>query len=240
MHSRPYSVSRTHAQPDLHRKCRLQDSCNSARCAQHAHAHTTRAELCLNCKIARAVLSMRMHTPPACLNCKMLVCYFGLSNGGLGAILCMHSPRQMRAVWSSRLLRLLAKQQLAAAHAYVCMRWQYSAGNTTLEWKYRIDCTVSCCLEYNNSSRFTFTVCPRNCPATAPQPIRINPGSMTAMNTFAKQRGPKNNKNHSPACLHVCWQRLKNTKKHQKTTWAAKTNLKKLEEDMFCSDAKTP
>ena len=23
-------------------KCRLQDSCNSARCAQHAHAHTTR------------------------------------------------------------------------------------------------------------------------------------------------------------------------------------------------------
>ena len=106
----------------------------------------------------------------------MLVCYFGLSNGGLGAILCMHSPRQMRAVWSSRLLRLLAKQQLAAAHAYVCMRWQYSAGNTTLEWKYRIDCTVSCCLEYNNSSRFTFTVCPRNCPATAPQPIRINPG----------------------------------------------------------------
>ena len=119
---------------------------------------------------------MRMHTPPACLNCKMLVCYFGLSNGGLGAILCMHSPRQMRAVWSSRLLRLLAKQQLAAAHAYVCMRWQYSAGNTTLEWKYRIDCTVSCCLEYNNSSRFTFTVCPRNCPATAPQPIRINPG----------------------------------------------------------------
>jgi len=183
---------------------------------------------------------MRMHTPPACLNCKMLVCYFGLSNGGLGAILCMHSPRQMRAVWSSRLLRLLAKQQLAAAHAYVCMRWQYSAGNTTLEWKYRIDCTVSCCLEYNNSSRFTFTVCPRNCPATAPQPIRINPGSMTAMNTFAKQRGPKNNKNHSPACLHVCWQRLKNTKKHQKTTWAAKTNLKKPEEDMFCSDAKTP
>ena len=122
----------------------------------------------------------------------------------------------------------------------MCMRWQYSAGNTTLEWKYRIDCTVSCCLEYNNSSRFTFTVCPRNCPATAPQPRRINPGSMTAMNTFAKQRGPKNNKNHSPACLHVCWQRLKNAKKHQKTTWAAKTNLKKPEEDMFCSDAKTP
>ena len=174
MHSRPYSVSRTHAQPDLHRKCRLQDSCNSARCAQHAHAHTTRAELCLNCKIARAVLSMRMHTPPACLNCKMLVCYFGLSNGGLGAILCMHSPRQMRAVWSSRLLRLLAKQQLAAAHAYVCMRWQYSAGNTTLEWKYRIDCTVSCCLEYNNSSRFTFTVCPRNCPATYTYQSRLN------------------------------------------------------------------
>ena len=50
---------------------------------------------------------------------------------------------------------------------------------------------------------------------------------MTAMNTFAKQRGPKNNKNHSPACLHVCWQRLKNTKKHQKTPWAAKTNLKR-------------
>ena len=177
-----------------------------------AHTRSPISIVSVDCKIAaiaRAVLSMRMHTPPACLNCKMLVCYFGLSNGGLGAILCMHSPRQMRAVWSSRLLRLLAKQQLAAAHAYVyalaIQRWQHNPA-----------------------------------PATAPQPIRINPGSMTAMNTFAKQRGPKNNKNHSPACLHVCWQRLKNTKKHQKTPWAAKTNLKKPEEDMFCSDAKTP
>ena len=104
----------------------------------------------------------------------------------------------------------------------VRMRWQYSAGNTALaiqRWQYSAAPQL-----------------PRNLDVS----IRINPGSMTAMNTFAKQRGPKNNKNHSPACLHVCWQRLKNTKKHQKTTWAAKTNLKKIEEDMFCSDAKTP
>ena len=111
-------------------KCRLQDSCNSARCAQHAHAHTTPRVSTARSRALCSACACTHH--PACLNCKMLVCYFGLSNGGLGAILCMHSPRQMRAVWSSRLLRLLAKQQLAAAHAYVCMRWQYSAGNTTL------------------------------------------------------------------------------------------------------------
>ena len=109
---------------------------------------------------------------------------------------------------------LSSPKQRCCAYALAIQRWQHSARNTALATQ--------------------------PCPATAPQPIRINPGSMTAMNTFAKQRGPKNNKNHSPACLHVCWQRLKNTKKHQKTTWAAKTNLKKLEEDMFCSDAKTP
>ena len=129
---------------------------------------------------------------------------------------------------------LSSPKQRCCAYALAIQRWQYSAGNTALaihRWQYSAGNTTL----------------PRNCPATAPATytyqsvsIRINPVSMTARNTFAKQRGPKNNKNHSPACLHVCWQRLKNAKKHQKTTWAAKTNLKKLEEDMFCSDAKTP
>ncbi len=185
MHSRPYSVSRTHAQPDLHRKCRLQDSCNSARCAQHAHAHTTRAELCLNCKIARAVLSMRMHTPPRVSQLQDASMLLWAFKWGFGSDF-VYAFAKANACCVELKIAQIARQTTTRRRARVCVyalaiqRWQHNPA-----------------------------------PATAPQPIRINPGSMTAMNTFAKQRGPKNNKNHSPACLHVCWQKLKNTKKHR-------------------------
>ena len=112
-------------------KCRLQDSCNSARCAQHAHAHTTRAELCLNCKIARAVLSMRMHTPPRVSQLQDASMLLWAFKWGFGSDF-VYAFAKANACCVELTIAQIARQTTTRRRARVCVyalaiqRWQHN------------------------------------------------------------------------------------------------------------------